>query len=73
MDYISIDTEGNEYEILKNFNFKKYQVKIFTVEHNFDAEKREKIKDLLTSNGYKNIYRYLSYMDDWYILEKLHL
>ena len=73
VDYISIDTEGNEYEILKNFNFKKYQVKIFTVEHNFDAEKREKIKDLLTSNGYKNIYRYLSYMDDWYILEKLHL
>ena len=73
VDYISIDTEGNEYEILKNFNFKKYQVKIFTVEHNFDAEKREKINDLLTSNGYKNIYRYLSYMDDWYILEKLHL
>ena len=73
VDYISIDTEGNEYEILKNFNFKKYQVKIFTVEHNFDAEKKRKIKDLLTSNGYKNIYRYLSYMDDWYILEKLHL
>lgn len=73
VDYISIDTEGNEYEILKNFNLKKYKVKIFTVEHNFNFEKRKKIKDLLTSNGYKNIYRYLSHMDDWYVLDNLHL
>lgn len=72
VDYISIDTEGNEYEILKNFNFKKYKVKIFTIEHNFDFEKRKKINDLLAFNGYKNIYRYLSHMDDWYVLNNLH-
>ena len=72
VDYISIDTEGNEYEILKNFNFKKYKVNIFTVEHNFNFEKRKKIKNLLRDNGYKNIFKFLSHMDDWYILEKSH-
>ena len=72
VDYISIDTEGNEYEILKNFDFRKYKVNIFTVEHNFNSEKRQKIKILLKKNGYKNIFKFFSYMDDWYILEKSH-
>ena len=31
IDYISIDTEGNELNIIKNFNFNKYNVKIFTI------------------------------------------
>jgi hypothetical protein len=73
VDYISIDTEGNEFEILKDFNFNKFKVKIFTVEHNFDSIKRKKIRSLLKANGYKNKYKYISYMDDWYFLENLHL
>ena len=67
VDYISIDTEGNEYEIIKNFNFKKHQVNIFTIEHNFNNKKREKIKKIMMRNNYKNIFSHLSYMDDWYI------
>ena len=31
IDYISLDTEGSEYDILKTFNFEKYNVKCFTV------------------------------------------
>ena len=34
IDYLSIDTEGSEYEILKNFDFEKYSFKAITVEHN---------------------------------------
>lgn len=34
IDYISLDTEGSELKILQNFNFNKYNVKIFSVEHN---------------------------------------
>jgi len=67
IDYISIDTEGNEFEILKKFNFKKYNVYFFTIEHNFNLEKRKKIKQIMKKNKFKQVYKFLSYMDDWYI------
>lgn len=50
IDYISLDTEGSEYEILSTFDFTKYNVKIFTVEHK--SSDREKIKNLMLTNGY---------------------
>ena len=67
IDYISIDTEGSEYEIIKNFDFNKYAVEIFTIEHNYMKEKRDKIYDLLTKNNYVRIFDNLSHWDDWYI------
>lgn len=67
IDYISIDTEGNEYSILKSFNFKKYNVKIFTIEHNFNNAKRNSILKIMKKNNYIRILKNLSYMDDWYI------
>jgi len=68
IDYISIDTEGSEYEILSNFNFEKYKFRIITVEHNF-TENRDKIKELLSQNGYKRVFVEHSKWDDWYIGE----
>jgi len=35
IDYLSIDTEGSEYSILKAFDFKSYSFNAITVEHNF--------------------------------------
>jgi FkbM family methyltransferase len=65
-EYLSIDTEGSEYEILKTFNFKNYIPKIITVEHNFDTEKRELIKNLLIKNNYTRVFENISGWDDWY-------
>jgi hypothetical protein len=67
IDYISIDTEGNELDIIKNFNFSKYNVKIFTIEHNFKKNIRENIYKILKKNNYQRVFKYISYMDDWYI------
>ena len=66
IDYLSIDTEGSEYEILSNFNFGKYQFKIITCEHNF-TQQREKIFLLLTENGYVRKLQGVSRVDDWYV------
>lgn len=66
IDYLSIDTEGSEYEILSNFDFDSYQFKLITCEHNY-TKMREKICDLLTSKGYRRKYIELSKWDDWYI------
>ncbi len=66
MDYLSIDTEGSEYQILSRFNFNKYRFKVITVEHNYTTD-REKIYQLLTANGYLRVNLELSRFDDWYI------
>jgi hypothetical protein len=69
IDYMSIDTEGNEYDIIKNINFNKWKIKIITIEHNFDNNNRKKIYKLLTKNNYKRVHSGISYMDDWYVLK----
>lgn len=68
IDYLSIDTEGSEYQILKAFDFEKYQFRIITVEHNF-TPKRLLIFHLLTEKGYKRVFEKVSLFDDWYIKE----
>jgi FkbM family methyltransferase len=66
IDYLSIDTEGSEYDILSCFNFDKYQFRVITCEHNFTPA-RDKIHDLLTRNGYRRKHRYGSIFDGWYV------
>ena len=66
IDYLSIDTEGSEYEILKAFDFDEFSIGIISVEHNYEPQ-RELIFALLTSNGYKRKYVNISAFDDWYV------
>ena len=66
IDYLSIDTEGSEFEILSAFDFSKYSFRTVTIEHNF-TENREKICDLLTTHGYQRRYESISDFDDWYV------
>jgi FkbM family methyltransferase len=66
IDYISVDTEGSEFEILSAFNFGKYEFRVLTVEHNFQPD-RAKICELLTRNGYARKLEELSGIDDWYV------
>jgi FkbM family methyltransferase len=67
IDYLSIDTEGSEYEILSAFDFSKYRIKIITVEHNF-TPMRERLKEMLEGYGYRRQFEAISRWDDWYVL-----
>jgi FkbM family methyltransferase len=69
IDFLSIDTEGSEYEILKEFDFSKYSFGVICVEHNF-TENRERISNLLTRNGYSQVFGEYSEWDDWYFKVK---
>jgi FkbM family methyltransferase len=69
IEFLSIDTEGSEFEILKNFDFQSYRFGAICVEHNF-ADTREKINSLLLANGYQQVQADLSDFDDWYIQSK---
>lgn len=66
IDYLSIDTEGSEFEILNSFNFNEYDIKVITCEHNF-TPMREKIYSLLTKNEYERKFSEYSMFDDWYV------
>ena len=66
IDYLSIDTEGSELEILNNTNFLDYQFRVITCEHNYTPA-RKKIYDLLISKGYERKFTVLSKWDDWYV------
>jgi len=47
IDYISIDTEGNEFKILKTIDFSKYDIRVISVENNYsDPELQEFMRNL---------------------------
>lgn len=64
IEYMSLDTEGSEFEILKNFDFEKYTFGLIDVEHNYQEPRRSEIKNLLLSKGY--IYKGENKWDDMY-------
>jgi FkbM family methyltransferase len=66
IDYLSIDTEGSEFEILNAFDFKRYTFSVISCEHNFSS-KRVSIHELLVRNHYVRVFDGLSRWDDWYV------
>lgn len=66
IDYLSIDTEGSELEILDNFDFNSFAISVITCEHNFSSQ-REKIYEILSSQGFVRVFVGFSRWDDWFI------
>jgi FkbM family methyltransferase len=71
IDFLSIDTEGSEFEILNAFDFEKYSFNVIACEHNY-TDSREKIYKLLVSKGYIRKYEKISLWDDWYVKAKIN-
>lgn len=66
IDYLSIDTEGSEFEILRAFDWGRYRFRVITCEHNHTRSRKD-IFDLLSRNGYKRVFEEVSEFDDWYV------
>jgi len=64
IEFLSLDTEGSEYEILKSHDFDKYLFGYICVEHNFIEKNRINIRILLESKGYL-FYRENNVDDDY--------
>ena len=65
IDYMSLDTEGSELEILKGIDFDKYKFGIMNIEHNNVEPRRTNIRKFLENKGYK-FYKEKD-VDDFYI------
>ena len=69
IDYLSLDTEGSELEILKGFDFSHYTIGYIDVEHNYVEPRRGQIKSLLQQHGY--VFHRQNNFDDTYIHSSL--
>lgn len=67
IDYLSIDTEGSELEILESIDWTARQFGVVTVEHNHKCY-RDDIQRLLESVGYKKVWTEISRNEDWFVL-----
>jgi hypothetical protein len=50
VDFLSLDTEGGEFDILSSIDFSKYQIDAIVVENNY---KDSRFIPFLTSKGYR--------------------
>ena len=61
IDYISMDIEGGENDILETFPFDKFNVKVWSIENNSNDKN---IKELMTLNNYKFV-EYIGVDEIW--------
>lgn len=75
IEYLSLDTEGSEFEILNAHDFDKFKFGFICVEHNRIEKNRSKIRDLLLSKGYifkgENGDSRWGIIDDEYVLKEM--
>jgi FkbM family methyltransferase len=67
IQYLSVDTEGAEAEVLETFPFATTDVDVVTIEHNFRPEGTEAIDRILSRWGYVRVLRFVSAWDAWYV------
>lgn len=65
-DYLSMDTEGSELQILESLDFARFRPRVITVEHNFTPS-RSRIHALLEAQHYRRVLPECSQFDDWYL------
>lgn len=71
IDFISIDTEGSELDILSAFPWETTRFKFATmaIEFNDDADRLAALDALLLPRGYERVLAHLSRFDAWYRLK----
>jgi len=76
IDFLSLDVEGHEYDVMKNFPFEKYFINYIVVENNSSIDNNsnmDNFKDLMKSKNYKKLnlpdFMLNKTCDDFYMLE----
>lgn len=53
IDYLTLDVEGAEFDILQALDLKTYAIALMTIEHNHDTERQTTIRNYLAQFGYE--------------------
>lgn len=70
VDFLSVDTEGSEYEILRAFDFSSRLFRVLSVEHNWTPN-RDEVFRLMERNGYRLVPRSMNLLEDMYVRPEL--
>lgn len=70
LDFLSIDTEGSELEILRAHDFDRFRFRCVAVEHN--GVHRDELLAFFRARGYLRLWPELSGHDDWYVLREAY-
>lgn len=73
IDFMSVDTEGSELDVLRGIDFNKYSFTALAIEHNYDAAKLGAIRALLEHHGYLQVFKDISNFDAWFVHPSCHL
>jgi len=78
IDYLSIDVDGEEEQVIKEFNFERSHVRFITIEHNQyleGSDRQQRIYEYLTTKGFNRSHKDVKCLDpnyfgliyeDWY-------
>lgn len=53
IDYLTLDVEGAEFDILSALDLNTYAIALMTIEHNHDTPRQQQIRDYLAQFGYE--------------------
>ncbi|UAB78967.1 FkbM family methyltransferase [Erythrobacter sp. SCSIO 43205] len=67
VDFMSLDTEGGEADILRGLDMNKYTVGVIAVEHNLDAATQADLDLVLMPQGFRKVLPHVSAVDAWYV------
>ena len=65
IEYLSLDTEGSELEILRGLDFSEFSFGALTIEHNWEEPRRRQTRNLLQSKGYL-LFKEVEF-EDWFL------
>ncbi len=80
LDYVSIDVEGSELDVLAGFDFDRYTIGLLSIEHNLYCDgpaRKDALFEVLTTRGFERVYEdvpcldpnpmyHLKPYEDWY-------
>lgn len=69
IDFLSVDTEGGEHEILASLDHNRWSFGVIVVEHNFGTTRND-TRQLLERQGYRRVLSNVSEQDDWFVSTK---
>jgi len=73
IDYLSLDIEGGELELIKAWPFDFCAPRVITVEHNYRQAESDEIDSILRSYGYRKCLTAITEFESWFIRDEKSL